>query len=401
MTDIDPKLLQWTTPRQRQVLEAWIDLGTSGEAAEALGITPSVVRNTLARVKRKAAQAGYNYGDKDKDYTAPPGYHSRGVSTLTDGKGNIIQRWHKTARDRVDAMAQWMEAIEDMCNRLDGRSIVVDTPVATMDDILVMYSMGDPHLGLIADAVQAGDDWDSDMMRQELVTALAILVDRSPPTTEAHIVNVGDYFHFDTPGKTTTRGTPQDSDLTVEQMMELGLALSVTLIELAKRKHQRVKYVAAKGNHDAVLVFALMMALNAYYRNDPRVDILVDRGDYIYWEWGNNLFGTTHGDKPKKLEDLEAIMARDCDRNGLWKVGVNQHREWLTGHVHHDQIKDMRNVKVRTLRTMAPGSKWSHGAGYRSQQEMRADLYHYKYGRRGEVVVGIDEVRDFIERQSK
>lgn len=398
MSAPDPKLLRYATPAQHRKVQAWIDLGTSTEAGKALGVNPAGIRQALAQVKRKAIRQGYCYGDAEKDYTAKPGEHSRGTSTLVNGDGEIVQRWHKTATDRIDKWALIRDAFDGLESRMEGRSKVALPPTETVGDLLAVYAAGDPHLGLAGWASKSGDDFDSNTMTRELMGAIQLLANRTPPTAEALLINEGDFFHYDNPGKTTTRGTPQDTDIPMEIMVDMGVDLMVANIEILKARHGCVWVMTVKGNHDDTLSYALAKILQAYYRNDPRVHILVSHNTYQYFGWGNNLFGGAHGNYPKKLADLEGVMAHDCDRNGLWQVGGKQKRVWYTGHVHHERTLDLRNCKVITSRTLAPGSVWSHEAGYRSFQSMNCDLYHREYGPSGNSVVGIEEIRDHVAR---
>ena len=62
---------------------------------------------------------------------------------------------------------------------------------------------------------------------------------------------------------------------------------------------------------------------------------------FQYFTFGKNLIGVTHGDTAK-MPDLGSIMATDRPRE--W--GDSIHRYWLTGHVHHDQVKEYRGFKA-------------------------------------------------------
>ena len=399
MTDIDPKLLEFATPAQRKKLEAWIDLGSSEEAGRALGITGGALRHTLKRVKRNAALRGYAPDARLTQTPAPPGLHLHAASIYNKATEESPAHWVKFRKDHLDWHAYLESTVEGLEERMAERGQLapaVGAPSHTMADLLAVYAIGDPHLALAAWKSKSGDDFNSHIMTRELTAGITLLAERTVPAEEALIINEGDFFNYDTPGKTTARGTPQDTDVPLEVMIDMGFDLMVELILIALGKHQRVTVMTVKGNHDDSLSYTLTKYLKAYFREEPRVNILVSHDPYQYIKYGNVLLGGAHGNYPKKLSELEPIMARDCDRNGLWESGGKQYRVWYTGHVHHDRRLDLRNCTVITSRTLAPGSAWSHHAGYRSIQSINCDVYHKHYGPAGNTQVGIDEIRDYV-----
>lgn len=57
---IDVKLLDYATPRQREVLEAIIEHGGAAAAARALGVNSSTPWHYYKDVVKKAARQGYS-----------------------------------------------------------------------------------------------------------------------------------------------------------------------------------------------------------------------------------------------------------------------------------------------------------------------------------------------------
>jgi ribosomal protein S12 len=60
--------------------------------------------------------------------------------------------------------------------------------------------------------------------------------------------------------------------------------------------------------------------------------------------------------------------------------GQCEHRIVLTGHVHHDSVKDFPGVRVESVRVLAAADAWSYGAGYRSKRDMKRIDFHKEYG---------------------
>ena len=81
----------------------------------------------------------------------------------------------------------------------------IPAPEILNADLLTVYPMGDPHLGMYAWAAETGTDFDLEIAERNLTAATVRLVMASPPSEEALIVNVGDFFHGDTSANRTLR----------------------------------------------------------------------------------------------------------------------------------------------------------------------------------------------------
>ena len=75
--------------------------------------------------------------------------------------------------------------------------------------------------------------------------------------------------------------------------------------------------------------------------------------------------------------------------------GCTSYRHWYTGHVHHDRhmsSQEYSGVTVESLRTLAPKDYYAHSHGYRSDQEMKADVWHRKFGRASRSFVNLKQL---------
>jgi hypothetical protein len=66
------------------------------------------------------------------------------------------------------------------------------------------------------------------------------------------------------------------------------------------------------------------------------------------------------------------------DRAKDW--GETTFRHWLTGHVHHDQMKEFAGCTFESFRTLAAKDAYAAGHGYRSERDMKCIVYHAEYG---------------------
>ena len=109
---LDPRLMSYAqTDRQREVLAAYIEHGTSEAAAKHLNCRDSNVRHIVNTIQRNAAKKGWNPSDR-----IPEGYKLKGRSTLLDADGNTKIEWIKTEVDKErmeEIMRETTEALAE------------------------------------------------------------------------------------------------------------------------------------------------------------------------------------------------------------------------------------------------------------------------------------------------
>lgn len=392
-TPIDPAIREWATPRQIAAIDAMVQYGSVEEAAAAIGMSPSRLRGTLSEARRRAARYGYS-PDHDMDRTVPDGFHVKGVSTYygrDPETGELVKKgqWVKTQKDQEHRVAMLLDALQSVVEPLQGKSEFVAPPKYADSDLLTIYPMGDPHIGMYSWAMETGENFDVEIGERHLVSAVDHLVALAPSSETALIANLGDFFHTDNAQNRTARsGNALDVDSRWQRVLEVGIKVMRRCIDRALEKHKKVIVVNEIGNHDDHSAVMLSLALNLYYENNPRVQVDTSPDHFHWLRFGKCLVGITHGDGPK-LDQLPGIMA--CDRAKDW--GETEHRYWYTGHVHHDKKKEYPGVIVETFRTLAPRDAWHHHSGYRSGRDMKCDILHREHGRINRHIVGVEQIR--------
>jgi hypothetical protein len=391
-------MIPWATPTEREVVEALIKAGDVVGAAAELGMTPVRMRAHLSELARRAAAKGWSPAH-DMTKTVPDGYHVKGVSTYyrvrkdpTTGEevSEARGQWVKSNKDAEHLLADLMHVVAAMVEPARGAADPVPAPTERLDrDLLAVYPMGDPHVGMFAWAVETGaDDHNLQIAERDLVDAVDHLVDLAPAAEQALIINLGDFFHADNKGSTTTKGTRVDTDTRWPKVLQTGVKIMRRAIDRALEKHARVRVINVIGNHDDHAAIMLSITLAAVYEREPRVEIDTSPGKFHWFRFGANLIGAAHGDACK-VGDLPSVMA--CDRAADW--GETVHRAFYTGHVHHDTLKEFPGVVVETMRTLAPSDAWHAGQGYRSGRDMKLDVWHRTDGRILRHTVGIAQLR--------
>lgn len=374
------------TPMERACVDALLLTGGVVSAATRLGLTPTELQGHLAELRKRAAARGYAPGHLVTDGKIPDGFHVKGVSTLFDAGGKIRTQWVRTRRDDQDRLAAMVEALGAL--GLKGVADPVRAPPKADSDLLAVYPLGDPHLGMYAWAKETGTSFDLDIAEHNLCSAMDHLVALAPRAGQALIANLGDFFHADnTSNRTARSGHALDVDTRWAKVLGVGIKAMRRLIDRALEKHARVRVVNAIGNHDDHSSVFLALALAQFYEREPRVEIDAGPGKFHWHRFGKCLIGITHGDTVK-ARDLPGVMA--ADRAEDW--GQTEHRFWYCGHVHHDSLKEFPGVVVETFRTLAARDAWHQGAGYRAQRDAKLDILHREWGRVQRHVVGINQV---------
>ncbi len=350
---------------------------------------------TFVPVAFTPPDVGFDYDDivievdepVEEKVTVPEGFGVKGTSTLYDADGNVRAKWVKTNRQGTDKFQAFRDAMATIADKWTGLADPAIIPDMLDDDLLAVYPMGDPHIGMFGWAAETGNDFDLKIAEHNLYTAVDHLVDLAPAAEHALVVNVGDFFHADNRASTTTSGTPVDSDGRWPKVLSVGIRLMRRVIDRALTKHKHVTVINEIGNHDWHGSIMLSICLAQYYEREPRVTIDTSPAKFHWHRFGNNLIGVTHGDTAK-LADLGEIMS--CDRAQDW--GETMHRYWLTGHIHHDTVKELRGCTVESFRTLAPGDAWHRGKGYRSGRDMKVLVFHREHGQINRHVVGINQI---------
>lgn len=391
---IDPDriraVLPWATTLEREAAEAVIATGSVPAAAEKLGMSTRLLVGILAENERRAARQGYA-PDQDMTETVPDGFRVKGVSTFykarPDGTMEKRGQWVKSQADATAKLDALAAAVERISEPFRGAARPTRAPRSVEKDLLAVYPMGDPHLGMHAWAAETGANFNLQIAERNLVAAVDHLVDLAPPAETGLVISLGDFFHADNGRSTTTAGTYVDTDTRWTKVLSVGIRAMRRCVDQALEKHKRVRVICASGNHDELTSLALSLCLANFYERDPRVDVDTSPDKFRWHRHGACLLGVAHGDDVKPA-DLQAAMV--VDRAKDW--GETLYRYFYCGHVHHETVKELPGLTVETFRTLAPRDKWHSAKGYRSGQDMRLHVWHKDRGKILEHSVGIEVI---------
>lgn len=344
------------------LLEAVKRLGSHTKAAAELGCNRRNVDKRIARL----AKRGYA-PEHDMTRTVPDGYLVKGVSTYYNANGEVTAQWVKSAIDNEalqESITQWLKACVEDLPKLAKRK---KSSGLWIDDRMACYPIGDAHIGMRAWAEECGKDWDLAIAERVQCNAMAELVGLAPKTRRSVIVDLGDWFHYDSMAAVTPRsGHNLDADGRYAKMITVGIKVMRQCIESALDKHDTVEVICIPGNHNETGALFMSVALSHIYENEPRVIIDKTPALFTYFQFGKTLVGIHHG-HTCKAEKLPGVMAADKPKE--W--GESEFRYWWCGHVHHQSVKEYPGVSVETFNTLAANDAYATAGGWRSRENMK------------------------------
>lgn len=378
---------------ERVCVEQLIAAGSMEAGAQAAGVDVRVFRAHLNEVCRRAAKRGYSPGS-DMQSTTPEGFSVKGVSSYyrvdPDGKRELAGQWVKTKSDEDHKLAAFLDALSHLADNWQGKMDPIAAPSHTADDLLCVYPMGDPHIGMYAWAAETGQDFDMAIAERNLCNAVDELVAIAPSSSRALLLNLGDYFHGDNSLNRTMRsGHALDIDTRWPKVLRVGLRAFRRNIDRALEKHAQVDVWCMTGNHDDHSAIMLALALEQAYEREPRVRVNTSPAKFQFTTHGKCMIASTHTDTCK-MADLAAIMA--SDRPEDW--GSTEYRYGYTGHVHHKSVIEVPGAVLESFRTLAPKDAYHAASKYRSGQDMTMIVLHKRYGEISRGTVPISRLKE-------
>ena len=249
--------------------------------------------------------------------------------------------------------------------------------VKSKDAHLLVVDPADVHVGKLAMSFETGEDYNSQIAVKRVMEGVQGILDKSSGFSIDEIVLVigNDILHIDTPKRTTTSGTPQDTDGMWYSSFLIAKKLYIDVIEsLLSVADVHVMY--NPSNHDYTNGFFLADVIKSWFRHSKNITFDTSISHRKYYRYHENLIGTTHGDGAK-FQDLPLLMAVE-DKTGWSKT---KHRYVYTHHVHHKNAKDYAGVTVESLRSPSGTDSWHHRKGYQhNPKAVEGFLHHPRFG---------------------
>ena len=244
------------------------------------------------------------------------------------------------------------------------------------DSHCLVIDPADIHVGKLCTIFETGVAYNSqEAVRRTKEGVLGVLQKaKGFPIDKIIFIGGNDILHTDTPRRTTTSGTPQDTDGMWYENFLMAKQLYVDILEMLISVAD-VHFVFNPSNHDYTNGFFLADVIQTYFRKCKNITFDCGIAHRKYTLYGNSLIGTTHGDGAKQI-DLGSLMSIEAKDSWV----KSEFRYFYTHHVHHKTAKDYINVTVESLRSPSPADSWHHRNGYVSQPAIEGFIHSQDKG---------------------
>lgn len=200
------------------------------------------------------------------------------------------------------------------------------------------------------------------------------------PIDQVLLIIGNDVLHTDNTKRTTTSGTPQDTDRSWYENFQEAKKLYIRVIEKLLTVAD-VHVVQCPSNHDLVSGVLLSEAVGAWFHNNKNVTFDLGLMHRKYFKYGNSLISASHGDGAK-IEQMPLLMAEEAKED--W--AKTDFRYVYLHHLHHKQAfkfrasKDFVGVSVEFLRSPSGTDVWHQKNGYTGCFKAIEGFIHSKEG---------------------
>lgn len=303
---------------------------------------------------------------------------------LKDKDGDSVYVYFGKNEKEETAQADLFERIREAMSDVPAAA-VVPAPAYADADLLTIYPLADAHVGMVAWGKETGEDYDIKLAVARITDWVGRCVASSPPAGTGLILDVGDLMHADDQTNQTPRSKHVlDVDTRYYRTVEVVIAALVTSVDLALAKHAQVIVRILPGNHNPHSYLAVVFALAERYRENPRVTVQKEPGEFFVYQFGENMIAAHHGDKAK-AERMVLYLADEY--RTIW--GATRHRFLFTGHLHHHKSADIGGVVWEQLRAVTARDAYAVSHAYTARAQLQGITLHRDRGEVQRVKVGM------------
>lgn len=240
------------------------------------------------------------------------------------------------------------------------------------DPHLLVVDLADLHVWKLCSAFETGEEYNSQIAVKRAKEWVEGILQKCLGYNIEKILFVGgnDILHIDTPKRTTTSWTPQDTDWMRYDNFLMAKKLLVDILETLLAVAD-VHFIYCPSNHDYMSGFMLCDSVYSRFSKNPNITFDVDMKHRKYYRYYNNLIGVTHWDGAKE-KDLPLLMAEESLD---WSTA---RQRYIYGHhLHHKTSKDYVGVTYETLRSpSATDSRHARNWYQHAKQALEGFIHH-------------------------
>jgi hypothetical protein len=319
-------------------------------------------------------------------------FYVKHKSTLYDKDGNVKLEWVKSQLDEETYYKNIKLAIADMMEGFEGNAKSTQIPTFSDGDLLTFYPLPDLHFGLLVSKEESnhGYDYDLKIAKRWVSASMEHLVKSSPYSKTAVITDVGDFLHASDNSNRTKSGHILDTDGRHYKIIKIAFEVTRQLIEMALTKHEEVYFYSVPGNHSENSGIYLKAYLDAWFRNEPRVNIIDKNSSQQYHIFGKNILGFSHGHELTPQRCAETLIFDNHEY-----FSSSKYRYMHFGHFHSNKKFDGNLVNVEIHKNIIPRDSWSESMGFRGHiGEAKSITYHKEFGEIGRSTFNINMIKE-------
>lgn len=292
---------------------------------------------------------------------------------------NVSSYWYKGKHFSIFSKNSTKPTYEDLREEIisDMKEYAPSYPKITREKVknghLLVVDPADVHIGKLAKAIE-GEEYNTSIAVKRVKEGVQGLLDKSVGFNIDQILFIGgnDILHIDNPKRTTTSGTPQDTDGMWYEAFLSAKQLYIECIEMLLAVAP-VHFTFNPSNHDYMSGFMLADVISSWFRNCEDITFDTSIRHRKYYTYGSNLIATSHGDSAKH-SDLPLLMAHEAKED--W--AKTDHRYVYLHHVHHKTSKDYIGVTCESLRSPSGSDSWHSRKGYIGSPKAVEGFIHHK-----------------------
>lgn len=333
-------------------------------------------------LRMKHARYKKKFGSKLDKHIEERGINKNNIRAVWDKNGDYsVYTKYDNNITPESMLAAFRESIEEQYGKIKPRKLSENKS----GDLLVI-DPADLHIGKLS--TFEDNKYNIALALQCANEGIHGIMDKAKGFNVKQVLFVigNDVLHVDNPRRTTTSGTPQDTDGMWFDAFSSAISLYTKTICWVVESGFPVHVVHCPSNHDYVMGSCLAQCILAYFREDQRVTFDIDMEHRKYFKWGSSLLGFSHGDGAKQ-NDYPMLMANESK---MWDNTV--YRYWLLHHLHHYKKvnwvsgEDYIGATVRYLRSPSQPDRWHKDNGYvGAKRAIEGFVYSYENGQIGEL----------------
>ena len=386
--------------RQRKLIHLLIQVPqlSTPEIVEAMGIAdPSSIFAMAKRIREQAARHNYNPDSDNILEKQPTDLPIKGVSTFwgyeRDKNGQKISDelvvkagWSKSNATAEEIIASAQNIAAAMKEDIEPAKPIDWTQYATfasphvVDQLLNSHILTDFHLAMLAWGEETHDDnWKTEIAEEFLIAWFTHSLRIAPEAGVGFLMQLGDFTHFDgTLPVTVASGHILDTDTRMRLMQRVAIRVLRRVIAMMLGKYKKVIISMTAGNHDPSTAGWLTEMFDAFYSDEPRLEVVTHPGNFHAIQHGKTMIGWTHG-HAKQFGQMDQVLA------GMYPeiFGATKFRYAHSGHLHSKDRKESPLMQSEQHETMTPKDAYAAGHGYLSQRAANVITYHKEYGEVG------------------